>query len=124
MMKLRDILLDLGGFIWAPCPHHLKCPLLDGDWCHFPARVQRTSLHRKLKSADLGYEDEKFCYLIVGKEPCETYQGRILRYPIKHSGHVDVTLCQKEGVQKKVFSKRDKEKYRVIKKLNWGDVIT
>jgi ribosomal protein RSM22 (predicted rRNA methylase) len=123
MMKIRDILLQLGGFLWAPCPHHQKCPIVEGDWCHFSARVSRTSLHRKLKSADLGYEDEKFCYLIFGKEPCAPYQARIIRHPMKHSGFVEVVLCQKDEIQKTIFSKKDKEKYRDIKKLNWGDVI-
>ena len=123
MMKLRDLLLELGGFLWAPCPHHNTCPLLKEDWCHFSARVQRTSLHRKLKSADLGYEDEKFCYLIVGKKICTPYEGRIIRHPIKHSGYVEVMLCQKEDVKQVTFSKKNKEKYKSIKKLNWGDVI-
>jgi ribosomal protein RSM22 (predicted rRNA methylase) len=123
MMKIRDHLLELGGFIWAPCPHHLTCPIQEGDWCHFYARVQRSSFHRKLKSADLGYEDEKFSYLVVGKEPCATYRSRIIRHPMKRTGHVEMTLCQNEGIKKEIFSKRDKEKYRGIKKLNWGDVI-
>jgi ribosomal protein RSM22 (predicted rRNA methylase) len=123
MMKIRDMLLQLGGFLWAPCPHHQKCPIARSDWCHFSARIARTSLHRKLKSADLGYEDEKFCYLIFGKEPCAAYPSRIIRHPMKHSGFVDVVLCQKDGIQKTIFSKRDKEKYRGIKKMNWGDVI-
>lgn len=123
MMKIRDIMISLGGFLWAPCPHHQKCPIVGSDWCHFSARVARTSLHRKLKSADLGYEDEKFCYLIFGKEPCIPYGARIIRHPMKHSGFVEVVLCQKEGIQKTIFSKRDKEKYKHIKKLNWGDVV-
>ena len=123
MMKIRDIMISLGGFLWAPCPHHQKCPIKESDWCHFSARIARTSLHRKLKSGDLGYEDEKFCYLVFGKQPCIPYQGRIIRHPMKHSGFVEVVLCQKEGIQKTIFSKRDKEKYKDIKKLNWGDVI-
>ncbi len=123
VMKIRDLLIDLGGFLWAPCPHQNTCPIPQGDWCHFSTRVQRTSLHRKLKSGDLGYEDEKFCYLIFGKEPSTSYQARMIRHPMKHSGFVEVTLCQKEGIQKKIFSKKDKEKYKSIKKLNWGDAI-
>ena len=42
---------------------------------------------------------------------------------MKHSGFVEFSLCGEEGVQKKVYSKKDKEKYRENKKLNWGDVI-
>jgi ribosomal protein RSM22 (predicted rRNA methylase) len=123
MMKLRSLLLDMGGFLWAPCPHHGNCPITKDDWCHFSVRVSRSSLHRKLKSAELGYEDEKFCYLIIGKESCPSYSSRILRRPIQGSGHTKLCLCQKEGLNECIVSKRDKEKYREIKKLNWGDVI-
>jgi ribosomal protein RSM22 (predicted rRNA methylase) len=125
MMKIREYFLkELGAFLWGPCPHSNACPLLKGDWCHFSARVQRSSLHRQLKSAELGHEDEKFFYLIFGKRAEEkSFSQRILRHPIKHSGFFELTLCGREGVQKKIYSKRDQEKYREIKKLNWGDVI-
>ncbi len=124
MMKLRSMLLEMGGVLWAPCPHGNSCPLMGQDWCHFSVRVSRSSLHRKLKSAELGYEDEKFCYLVIGKESCPSYSSRILRHPMQGSGHIKLSLCQKEGLNQCIVSKRDKEKYREIKKLNWGDVIT
>jgi ribosomal protein RSM22 (predicted rRNA methylase) len=121
LMKIREILKDLGGFLWAPCPHSLPCPLLKGDWCHFSVRVSRTSLHRQLKSADLGYEDEKFSYLIFGKEPIAAFQARVIRRPAKHSGFVELMTCQKDGIKKEVYSKKDKEIYKQRKKLEWGD---
>ncbi len=124
MMKIRDLLLAKSAYLWAPCPHSCPCPLRGKDWCHFSTRVARTSLHRNLKSGDLGYEDEKFCYLIFAKNPAPSYQARIIRHPILHSGFVEMTLCEKEKIDHVVFSKRNKEKYRAIKKLNWGDVIT
>ncbi|MBS0627530.1 MAG: rRNA methyltransferase, partial [Verrucomicrobia bacterium] len=77
LMKIREILKGLGGFLWAPCPHINPCPLLKGDWCHFSVRVPRTSLHRQLKSADLGYEDEKFSYPIFRKKPVSAFQNSI-----------------------------------------------
>lgn len=123
ILKLRSMLLEMGGCLWAPCPHVGSCPIRGQDWCHFSVRVPRSSLHRKLKSAELGYEDEKFCYLILGREVCPTYSARILRHPIQGSGHIKLCLCQKEGLNSCIVSKRDKEKYKEIKKLNWGDVI-
>lgn len=124
MMKLRDLLKEMGGFIWAPCPHNNPCPLSKEDWCHFSVRVQRSSLHRLLKSAELGHEDEKFCYLIVGKNPREFCKERIIRHPMKHSGFVELTLCTELGIKKTTYSKRDQEKYRSIKKLSWGDSVS
>lgn len=121
LMKIREILKGLGGYIWAPCPHALACPLLKGDWCHFSVRVPRSSLHRQLKSADLGYEDEKFSYLIFGKEPIDFFQARVIRRPMQHSGHMELMTCQKEGIKKEIYSKKDKETYKLRKKLEWGD---
>jgi ribosomal protein RSM22 (predicted rRNA methylase) len=122
MMQIREIMKN--AYLWAPCPHTNPCPLRGKDWCHFSVRVARSSLHRKLKSADLGYEDEKFCYLIFGKEPLSVpFQERIIRHPQVHSGWMELKLCGKEGVYQKNYSKREKEVYQISKKLSWGDAI-
>src|SRR5262245_30161510 len=47
---VRALMIGAGGHIVAPCPHAHECPMAAaGDWCHFAARVQRTSLHRQIK---------------------------------------------------------------------------
>lgn len=121
LMAIRSFLIQKGASIVAPCPHLNPCPLLGNDWCHFSARVQRTRLHKLLKGADLGYEDEKYCYLIVTKAPFTGFQ-RIIRPVEKHSGHLKMTLCTDTGIQEKTFT-RSKEGYSSIKKLEWGDSL-
>ncbi len=92
--KIRQKLIDLGAHIAAPCPHALNCP---NNWCHFSARLERSRLHRLLKEGTLGHEDEKFSYLIAAKTPFPKFRSRILRHPLKQSGHARLSLCSDNG---------------------------
>ncbi len=122
ILKARNFLLKKGFYIVAPCPHANACPLTKGDWCHFSQRISRTSMHRHIKQGKLGYEDEKYSYLIVSKKPYQTHGERILRHLDKHKGHVQIKLCTSDGVKEKIVSKKDKEHYKKTKKLSWGDL--
>ena len=145
MRMIRQYLIqegkDKGFALIAPCPHQSTCPMTDGDWCHFPARVERSSLHRRLKEGQLGYEDEKFSYIAMIKHPSVSArsnqsiakenqagfslpEARIIRQPIRHSGHVELKLCtQEEGVQLRTISKKMGETYKKARKGEWGDSL-
>ncbi|HSX11217.1 MAG TPA: small ribosomal subunit Rsm22 family protein [Chlamydiales bacterium] len=121
--KARTQLISLGAHLLAPCPHAHACPVQGSDWCHFSARVERTRLHRLLKEGSLGYEDEKFSYLIASKTAGPSVSGRIVRHPLKQSGHVRVALCTAQGkLEEKVITRKDKESYRKARDAEWGDV--
>jgi len=77
-------------------------------------------LHRQLKSGALGYEDEKFSYLIASKLAYSPSGKRVLRTPIKRKGHHILELCTPIGIEKKIISKKEKDLYRKVK---WGDLI-
>lgn len=123
ILAARTHLIQLGANLVAPCPHHQKCPMEKGDWCHFAERLERSSLHRAVKDVSLGYEDEKYSYVVASKNPVALPDARILRHPQHHSGHIDFVLCAKEGLEKKVISRRHKELYKLARKLDWGDVL-
>ncbi|PIS02502.1 MAG: hypothetical protein COT85_04870, partial [Chlamydiae bacterium CG10_big_fil_rev_8_21_14_0_10_42_34] len=95
--KIRQKLIDLNAHLIAPCPHAAACPIQGSDWCHFSARVERTRLHRLLKEGSLGYEDEKFSYVIASKTPCAPFSSRIIRQPQKQSGFVRLSVCADSG---------------------------
>lgn len=118
--SLRSLLISLKAHIIAPCPHAQACPMQGTDWCHFSARVQRTSLHRQIKQGTLGHEDEKFSYLIVSKSPASPF-SRILRPPQKNSGHVHLSLCTTQGLQKTTITRSNKDSYRRARDAEWGD---
>lgn len=122
--KLRQQLIDLGAHMVAPCPHTLNCPMPENDWCHFTTRIERSRLHKLAKGGSLGYEDEKFSYVVFAKSDFDLPDARILRHPLKRSGHVSLTLCTKcDGLIKKTISRRAGELYKKARNLEWGDIL-
>ncbi len=117
---IRDYLIKKGAHLVAPCPHQLTCPMKEGDWCHFSTRVERTALHRQIKEGSLGHEDEKFSYIAFSKGDVQLPQLRVIRHPQKHSGHINLTLCTREGLKTTTVSKRTPDQYKLAKSLNWG----
>ena len=69
ILKIRKKILKDGGYIVAPCSHQEECQISQNDWCAFYIRVLRSSIHKKAKNGELGYEDEKFSYIAFSKEP-------------------------------------------------------
>lgn len=118
---LREDLIGLGGRLIAPCPHQGACPIPAGDWCHFSQRVDRSPLHRRLKAGALGYEDEKFSYVAASKGPVQPVRARVLRHPLRRSGHAQLLLCAGEGIQTVTVTRSDKEAWRRARKTDWGD---
>jgi ribosomal protein RSM22 (predicted rRNA methylase) len=122
--KVRGHLISQGAHLAAPCPHHLACPMAGSDWCHFAVRLERSVLHRYVKEGTLGYEDEKFSYVIALKKPVPVPEARIVRHPQKRSGHIHFRLCVNDGeLHDRVISRKQGELFSASKKLNWGDAF-
>ena len=120
--RARAAIISAGGHILAPCPHNHACPMAGTrDWCHFAQRVERTSQHRKLKGAALGYEDEKFSYIIASRDRIPPVAARIVRHPQKHSGHVGLALCGPQGLETKTVARSDKQNYKLARQAQWGE---
>lgn len=122
--KTRESLLLNGGFLVAPCPHSEICPMQKKDWCHFSVRIERSSLHRKIKGATLNYEDEKFSYVIFSKYKVEACQNRVIRHPFKGAGFINLQLCSKNGLEEKTITKKNKSQFAYARKIKWGDEFT
>ncbi|WP_086837764.1 small ribosomal subunit Rsm22 family protein [Amycolatopsis kentuckyensis] len=120
----RAELIELGLHVVAPCPHDAACPIVPGqDWCHFSARLPRSGLHRRLKAGTLGFEDEKFAYVVAARTTPERADARIIRHPKKHKGWVALDLCTaSEGLKPGVaVSKKQGPRYRAARDAEWGD---
>lgn len=124
IIEAREVLLAENAYIVAPCTHSGKCPINQGnDWCSFYVRVARSGIHRQAKKGELGYEDEKFSYIAFSKQTVHANGMRILRHPQINSGYVKVKLCTENGIEEKTYSKKDKEIYKKVRKLDAGESI-
>jgi Predicted rRNA methylase len=125
LRQVREQLIQYGAKILAPCTHEKICPLAAEDWCHFSVRLPRSPLHKYVKNVALMHEDEKYSYLIAVKEQAFAEQDRakhrIIKRPLKRSGHTLFDLCNENGVQRLTISKRNKDLYKQSLKLEWGD---
>ena len=124
ILEARKILLEKKANIIAPCSHNGKCPINpEKDWCSFYTRVARTKIQKQAKKGELGYEDEKFSYIVFSKTPINQSDAVILRHPQIGSGHVKVKLCTQNGIEERTYSKKDKELYKRVRKLDAGDTL-
>jgi ribosomal protein RSM22 (predicted rRNA methylase) len=126
ILAARARLLAAGYQVVAPCPHQLGCPLeVPEDWCHFAARLQRSAIHRRVKGADLPYEDEKFSYVAAARPGVGSPDwpaGRVVRRPQQRKNLVTLDLCDREGRATKLpVGKSKGEAYRRARKTSWGD---
>lgn len=124
ILDARAQLQALGAHIAAPCTHSQSCAVQAPDWCHFSRRVARTKIHRMTKEADVPWEDEKFSYLAVSRQPVVLGGQRVLMQPKIGGGKVAVKLCNLDGtVTEKLITKRDKTLFAQARRADWGDLI-
>ncbi|HEU64506.1 hypothetical protein LCGC14_1550710 [marine sediment metagenome] len=120
---IRDFLIKKVCKLIAPCPNTLKCPMPKNDWCHFYVRVKRSKIHKYIKGGTLGYEDEKFSYVIATKEKVNYPKARILRFVKKTKQDLNFTLCKDGKMLNEKVSRKGKKRDKMVEKLNWGDVF-
>ncbi|MFF7964181.1 small ribosomal subunit Rsm22 family protein [Streptomyces sp. NPDC007903] len=123
IIEARDRLIAAGFRVAAPCPHSAPCPIVPGtDWCHFAARVSRSSLHRQVKGGSLAYEDEKFSYVAATRLPADPATARVVRRPQIRKGQVLLDLCEAdERLRRTTVTKRHGDLYKAARDAEWGD---
>ncbi|MBO5143255.1 MAG: hypothetical protein J6C46_09785 [Clostridia bacterium] len=130
IINIKNHLVQNGAKVIAPCTCQIGCPLPEDDWCNYTCRVERTKLQKDVKSGEVPYEDEKFTYLAVMKESgfeekidSNKKMARIIRHPIIRSNLVEVKMCSDGQVVNKIYTKKDKDVYKSVKKAKVGDII-
>lgn len=118
--QAREWLLEAGARLAAPCPAEGPCPMAADDWCHFAARLERTSLLRRMKAAKLSYEDEKFSYVAACRRDVSRAPARIVRRPEHAPGLVQLVLCDGARIRRELVTRRG-SLYKSARKSAWGD---
>ncbi len=124
--QIRAHLISLGATIAAPCGHQQSCPITRElertTWCHFRVRVPRSRMHRQIKSASLGFEDEPFSFLYATRD---THSGpekaRIISTPRIHKGSAHLAVCTADGLRDLNIPRRNKDLYKLASRSSWGD---
>ncbi len=127
VIQARDKLIENGFSVIAPCTaSNGFCPLRnsESDWCHFIARLDRSRIQKHLKKGVLGYEDEKYSYLLMSKSPTHSEGKRIISRPniTKHSVSFDV--CSEKSGHIILTKKENKDKFKTVKKSIRGSLYS
>lgn len=124
ILQARDLLIQEGAHLLAPCPHTRPCPLDPPDWCHFIARVARSRLHREAKGGTVPWEDEKFIYVAASRLAGLHAEARVIAPPRASKAAVTLKLCQEDGyAADRVFAKRAGDSFKAARRLDWGDIV-
>lgn len=122
ILEARRQLIEIGARMAGPCPHERECPLAGTErWCHFAQRLSRSRLHRSAKGAALGYEDEKYSYVIASRSMPKPFSGRIIGVPRESKPAILMELCGTDGLKQETIAKRDREQFRHARRKRWGD---
>jgi ribosomal protein RSM22 (predicted rRNA methylase) len=128
VLMARDTLLSEGAHIAAPCPHVQQCPIKtlwpSGDkWCHFSVRVERSRMHRMIKpDAVLGYEDEKFSYVVASRDKPVMPRYRITGNP-RGKKIVEAEACGADGRFEELRVAKSSPDFKAFRKAEWGDGV-
>jgi ribosomal protein RSM22 (predicted rRNA methylase) len=119
----RAALIEAGAHVAAPCTHDNICPMTGDDWCHFSQRLPRSRDHMQAKGANVPFEDERYSYVAVTRQPVTHHAARILAPPLEAKRGLTFKLCDAEGLRAQSVAVRDKEEYRRVRKRGWGDLF-
>ncbi|CCE06279.1 conserved hypothetical protein [Bradyrhizobium sp. STM 3843] len=125
VIAARAQLIAAGAHVAAPCPHDHACPLAAPDWCHFAQRLARSRAHKQIKGVELPYEDEKFSYVALTRQPVpQRPVARVLAPPALGKAAVAAKLCCADGVARTVtVPRRDKTAFAAARRWDWGGAV-
>ena len=133
LLQVRDVLVERGYAVRAPCMFKGPCPALikESDWCHAERAWRMPKLVEELaRSAGLHKESLKMSYLVLapkGEQWPALPDGtlfRIVSEALEGKGRRRFMACGPEGrVGLAMQEKHETERNRLFMKVTRGDVI-
>lgn len=133
LLQVRDVLVERGYAVRAPCMFRGKCPALikESDWCHAERSWRMPGLVEDLaRTAGLHKESLKMSYLVLAPKgeawatPPPGTLFRIVSEPLEGKGRRRFMACGPEGrVGLAMQEKHESESNRLFFKIARGDVI-
>lgn len=129
LQSVRDVLVDRGLHIAAPCTHTANCPLLrrERDWCHQQLTVPLPApLVPLAKQAGLRFERLTWSHLVIHAGPRlpEREDWRVVGGPIVSKGRVEWQVCSKPGLARVARLDRFKTPEDPLNTVGRGGLLT
>ena len=107
---------------FAPC-HKPQSVMVVSRLRYRCQRLPRLRAHIQLKGAELPFEDEKFSYVVLTREPLTKRFNRVLAEPAVGKVEVSAKLCTANGLQLAKVPRRDKAAYAKARRWRWGEAV-
>jgi len=98
-------------------------PVRDPAWCHFLARLDRSSLQRRAKGAERSWEDEPYSYVVASRAPGRPAPRVVLGRPRHRPGRVELRVCTPDGLVTPIVSRRHGAAWQAARDAEWGDRV-
>jgi ribosomal protein RSM22 (predicted rRNA methylase) len=133
LLRVRDLLVQRGRVVRAPCLYRGNCPALvkESDWCHAERNWRRPPLVEAIAAAaGLRKESLKMSYLLMASpqagwnEPPPGRAFRIVSEPLRGKGRLRYMGCGPEGrIGLALQEKHRTEENKAFFALQRGDVV-
>jgi len=122
LSEVRNIFLQAGHQLIAPCTHALSCPMLQPEnerhWCHFfappPTEVfQSPFWHEVSHQLGIDLRSLPYSYLAFSRHhPPSSQAGaeRLIGHPRAYKGYGKLFCCGASGLHERTLQKRDNPK--------------
>lgn len=108
LMEMREVLIQRGYTIWAPCTHQAACPLLTHskrDWCHDKVAVNLEGrLQKVLEGLPFDNRFASFSYVLARRRPSPPVAevARVIGDSMVENGKTKQMVCR--GPQREFVS--------------------